>query len=69
LGRSKFYGGYLNGTAFDIDIIRETLSSFQNSIPQFSPLIGEILSAPVILLAAAVTIFLGVIGEAFFKKK
>lgn len=60
--------GYLDVTSFDFDVIRETLSGFQNSIPQFSPLIGETLSAPVILLAAAVTIFLGVIGEAFFKK-
>jgi cell volume regulation protein A len=44
------------------------LSNFQDSIPQFSPILGEVLSAPVILLAAAVTIFLGVSGEAFFKK-
>jgi hypothetical protein len=58
--------GYIDSINFDV--IRETLSGFQNSIPQFSPLIGEILSAPVILLAATVTIFLGVIGEAFFKK-
>lgn len=58
----------LNGTSFDLEIIRETFSRFQESIPQFSPLLGEILSAPVLLLAAAVIIFLGVIGEAFFKK-
>ncbi|HEY7367628.1 MAG TPA: cation:proton antiporter [Nitrosopumilaceae archaeon] len=60
--------GYLDGMSFDSEIIRETLSNFQSSIPQFSPLIGEILSAPVILLAAAITIFLGVIGESFFKR-
>jgi len=60
--------GFVNGTVFDVSIIRETLSNFQDSIPQFSPILGEVLSAPVILLAAAVTIFLGVSGEAFFKK-
>src|SRR3989344_4108461 len=60
--------GYFDATVFDFNTIRESLSAFQNSIPQFSPILGEILSAPVMLLAAAVTIFLGVIGEAFFKK-
>jgi len=60
--------GYFDATVLDFNTIRESLSAFQNSIPQFSPLLGEILSAPVMLLAAAVTIFLGVIGEAFFKK-
>src|SRR3989304_2610378 len=60
--------GYFDATVLDFNTIRESLSAFQNSIPQFSPLLGEILSAPVMLLAAAVTIFLGVIGESFFKK-
>lgn len=59
---------YFNGTMFDPEIIRESFSSFQDSIPQFNPLLGEILSAPILLLAAAVIIFLGVAGEAFFKK-
>ncbi len=59
---------YVNGTMFDSEVIREAFSRFQDSIPQFSPLLGEILSAPVILLAGAVIIFLGVAGEAFFKK-
>ncbi len=58
----------VNWTILDLEIIREIFSDFHNSIPQFSPLIGEILSAPVLLLAAAVVIFLGVTGEAFFKK-
>jgi len=57
-----------NWLAFDLDIIREAFSRFQESIPQFTPPLGEIMSAPVLLLAAAITIFLGVIGEAFFKK-
>src|SRR5574338_1378391 len=51
-----------------LTIISDTLSKFQDSIPQFNPLLGEILSAPILLLAAAVIIFLGVAGEAFFKK-
>src|SRR3990172_7135511 len=59
---------YINGTIVDFETIREAFSRFQDSIPQFSPLLGEVLSAPVLLLAAAVIIFLGVIGEAFFKK-
>ena len=46
----------------------ENIFKFQDSIPQFSPLIGDILSAPVLLLAGAIIIFLGVAGEAFFKK-
>jgi len=37
-------------------------------MPKFEPLIGEIMSAPVLLLAGAIIIFLGVAGEAFFKK-
>lgn len=57
-----------NWLAFDLDIIREAFSRFQESIPQFTQPLGEIMSAPVLLLAAAITIFLGVIGEAFFKK-
>lgn len=58
----------VNGTTFGLQIIHESFSKFQHSIPQFSPLLGEILSAPVLLLAAAVVIFLGVAGESFFKK-
>ncbi|HXG73897.1 MAG TPA: cation:proton antiporter [Candidatus Nitrosotenuis sp.] len=49
-------------------IIREVFSGFQDFIPQFNPLIGEIMSAPVLLLAGAIIIFLGVAGEAFFKR-
>lgn len=44
------------------------LFKFQDLIPKFEPLIGEIMSAPVLLLAGAIIIFLGVAGEAFFKK-
>lgn len=46
----------------------EDLFKFQESMPKFEPLIGEIMSAPVLLLAGAIIIFLGVAGEAFFKK-
>ncbi|MEW6588867.1 MAG: cation:proton antiporter [Thermoproteota archaeon] len=50
------------------EIIRDVFSGFQDFIPQFSPIIGEIISAPVLLLAGAIIIFLGVAGEAFFKR-
>ncbi|HXG13984.1 MAG TPA: cation:proton antiporter [Candidatus Nitrosotenuis sp.] len=50
------------------EIIRDIFSGFQDFIPQFSPIIGEIMSAPVLLLAGAIIIFLGVAGEAFFKR-
>lgn len=46
----------------------EHLFKFQDSIPKFEPLIGDVMSAPVLLLAGAIIIFLGVAGEAFFKK-
>ncbi|MFN3654139.1 MAG: cation:proton antiporter [Candidatus Nitrosotenuis sp.] len=50
------------------EIIRGVFSGFQDFIPQFSPIIGEVMSAPVLLLAGAIIIFLGVAGEAFFKR-
>lgn len=46
----------------------EHLFKFQDQIPQFSPLIGNILSPQVLLLAGAIIVFLGVEGEIFFKK-
>jgi cell volume regulation protein A len=46
----------------------ENLFKLQDAIPQFNPLIGDILSAPVLLLAGAIIIFLGIAGEMFFKK-
>ena len=58
----------INGITFDLEIIREFFSGFIDSFPQFSIPIGEILSAPVLLLVAAIIIFLGVTGEAFFKR-
>lgn len=48
--------------------IKEIFSKSQEFIPQFSPIIGQVLSAPVLLLAGAIIIFLGVAGESFFKK-
>ncbi len=54
--------------AANLDILIETFSKFQDFFLQLIPPTGEILSAPVLLLAAALTIFLGVIGESFFKK-
>ncbi|MEO9309635.1 MAG: cation:proton antiporter [Nitrososphaera sp.] len=50
------------------EIIRETFSGFQDFIPQFNPIIGEMMSVPVLLLAGAIVIFLGVAGESFFKR-
>lgn len=57
-----------HGSASVSEIIRDTFSGFQDFIPQFSPIIGEIMSAPVLLLAGAIIIFLGVAGESFFKR-
>ena len=51
----------------DIGFLLEKISEFQNFIGTLSQE-GPIASAHVILLAAGVVIFLGVAGEAFFKK-
>lgn len=51
----------------NFDIIISKINEFQNFIGTFSQ-DGPIASAHVILLAAGVVIFLGVAGEAFFKK-
>jgi len=53
---------------FDTSIILEKITELQNSIGTLSIQDGPIASAHVILLAAGVVIFLGVAGEAFFKK-
>ncbi len=50
------------------DMIFETIKELQNSIGTLSIQEGPIASADVILLAAGIVIFLGVAGEAFFKK-
>ena len=52
----------------DLSMILNKLTEFQNSISGLSVQDGVIASADVILLAAGVVIFLGVAGEAFFKK-
>jgi len=46
----------------------EDFFKFQDQIPQFNPVVGNILSPPVLLLAGAIIVFLGVAGEIFFKK-
>jgi len=51
----------------DINTIISKINEFQSFIGTFSQ-DGPIASADVILLAAGVVIFLGVAGEAFFKK-
>ncbi|KAF6248160.1 peptidase [Nitrosopumilus sp. b3] len=53
---------------FDSSSILDKLIEIQNSIGTLSIQEGPIASAHVILLAAGVVIFLGVAGEAFFKK-
>jgi len=53
---------------FDPSFILDKIVELQNSIETLSIQDGSIASAHVILLAAGVVIFLGVAGEAFFKK-
>jgi potassium/hydrogen antiporter len=53
---------------FDSNLILDKILILQNSINGLSIQDGPIASAHVILLAAGVVIFLGVAGEAFFKK-
>ena len=53
---------------FDANSILDKITELQNSIGTLSIQDGPIASAHVILLAAGVVIFLGVAGEAFFKK-
>ncbi len=53
---------------FDPSLILDKIVELQNSIGTLSIQDGSIASAHVILLAAGVVIFLGVSGEAFFKK-
>ena len=53
---------------FDIDMVFDKISELQSSIGTLSVHDGPIAEAHVILLAAGVVIFLGVAGEAFFKK-
>ncbi len=54
---------------FDPSLILDKIVELQNSIGTLSIQDGSIASAHVILLAAGVVIFLGVSGEAFFKKQ
>ena len=55
-------------SSFDTSMILDKIAELQNSIGTLSIQDGPIASAHVILLAAGVVIFLGVAGEAFFKK-
>ena len=58
--------GFLSNV--DTNLIFEKIIELINSINSLSMQDGAIASAPIILLAAGVVIFLGVAGEAFFKK-
>lgn len=55
-------------TAFDIDVIVQDLAWLFDLLSTMSIHDQSIASAPVMLLAAGVVIFMGVAGEAFFKK-
>ena len=61
-------GDIISLSDFDINLILDKIFEIQNSISTLSIQDGPIASAHVILLAAGVVIFLGVAGEAFFKK-
>jgi cell volume regulation protein A len=61
-------GEVLPFSDFDPSLIVDKIAELQNSIGTLSSQDGGIASAHVILLAAGVVIFLGVAGEAFFKK-
>ena len=61
-------GEVLPFSDFDTSLIFDKIVELQNSIGTISSEDGVIASAHVILLAAGVVIFLGVAGEAFFKK-
>nr|WP_246282080.1 cation:proton antiporter [Nitrosopumilus ureiphilus] len=61
-------GDFIPLSNFDSSSILEKLTELQNSIGTLFIQDGPIASAHVILLAAGVVIFLGVAGEAFFKK-
>jgi len=52
----------------DSNFLIEGWINLQKSIEEFSGTDAAIASAPVVLLAAGVTIFLGVAGESFFKR-
>ena len=56
------------GLQFESNFLIEGWNNFQRSIESLTGTDVAIASAPVVLLAAGVTIFLGVAGEAFFKK-
>lgn len=64
-GQIEMLGALSN---FDSSSILTKITELQNSIAALSIQDGPIASAHVILLAAGVVIFLGVAGEAFFKK-
>ena len=68
---SLFKGQIQDITMFeniDTSLILEKISEIQESIGTLSIQDGPVASAHVVLLAAGVVVFLGVAGEAFFKK-
>ena len=64
----SYYNNNFGQTDFQLNIFGDGLFDIQEALAAISITEEGIASAPVILLAAGVTIFLGVAGESFFKK-
>ena len=67
----SLFGDFLNSEGeidIDVEFLHQGFARVQEIIPQFTFGAETIASAQVVLLAAGITIFLGVAGEAFFKK-
>lgn len=60
--------GSTSTNGFEINFLLEGLSKLQKTLEEISLGEGPIAEAHVLLLAAGVTVFLGVAGEAFFKR-
>lgn len=67
----SFFGDFIDfNSQFepDLEFLHQGFARVQEAIPQLAIGTESIASAQVVLLAAGITIFLGVAGEAFFKK-
>lgn len=67
----SFFGDLIDSNSQfepDLEFLHQGFARIQEVIPQLTIGTESIASAQVVLLAAGVTIFLGVAGEAFFKK-
>ncbi|GFN39633.1 MAG: hypothetical protein YK1309IOTA_640001, partial [Marine Group I thaumarchaeote] len=67
----SFFGDFIDSNSQfepDLEFLHQGFARVQEAIPQLAIGTESIASAQVVLLAAGITIFLGVAGEAFFKK-